>query len=347
MITCKTNGIISSIILSFLVVCPIGCNWLNVYSDRTVTDTRKAFERNKLIGRGMNFGNALEAPNEGDWGLTISESHIHEVYKAGFDSVRLPICWSAHTDTKYPHKIEQKFIDRVDEVIDWCLKRDLAVIITIHHFNDLYNYPDNRTYRNMILSIWDQLTTHYISHDHEKLFFEVLNEPHSNLTPEKWNKLILDLIEVIRTKDKDRTIIIDTANYASHELLDGLIIPEQERNIIVSVRYYLPFDFTHQGAHWLEESGQWLGRTWTGTEDEKNTVDKHLKFAKDWSLKNNRPVTIGEFGSIINADKQSRITWTKYVCRRFEENGFSWSYFDFGVLFRAYDVEKNCWLIEF
>ena len=62
--------------------------------------------RNQMIGRGINFGNALEAPNEGDWGLVIKESYIQAVKDAGFSSVRLPICWSAHTGSTAPYPID-------------------------------------------------------------------------------------------------------------------------------------------------------------------------------------------------------------------------------------------------
>ena len=54
-------------------------------------------EDNRRLGRGMNLGNALEAPREGEWGLTLEEDFFERVQKAGFRSVRIPIRWSAHT----------------------------------------------------------------------------------------------------------------------------------------------------------------------------------------------------------------------------------------------------------
>ncbi len=97
----------------------------------------------------------------------------------------------------------------------------------------------------------------------------------------------------------------------------------------------------------MADSDRWLGKTWSGTAEEIATVNADLKLVKDWSVKNRRPVTIGESGSIIYADKQSRLTWTKSVRDKVEANGFSWCYFDFGVLFKAYDVEKHEWLPGF
>ncbi|KAA3636264.1 MAG: glycoside hydrolase family 5 protein [Bacteroidetes bacterium] len=306
-----------------------------------------AFLRNRAIGKGINFGNALEAPEEGLWGLTIQESYIHEVKNAGFNSVRLPIAWSSHTDTTAPYSIDPEFLSRVDEVIGWCLDRQLTTIITIHHFNELYEFPEDSTYREMFFSIWEQLTIHYKETNHDKLIFEPLNEPHHNLTPARWNILIPEILEVIRGIDTERTLIIDGPDWAYHGSLYQLQLPDDEHNVIVSVRYYQPYDFTHQGAHWVENSDQWLGLTWAGTNGQVNQVMTDMNAIKSWSELNNRPVTIGEFGCIAEADHQSRGTWTSHVRKQMEAQEFSWSYFDFGVVFKAYDIENGQWLDGF
>jgi endoglucanase len=313
----------------------------------SVVDDSIAWRRNLAIGKGMNIGNALEAPNEGEWGLVIKQSYIQAIGEAGFNSVRLPICWPAHTSAMAPYSIDPAFIERVDEVMEWCFDEGMTVIITIHHFNELYDHPLDETYRNMFFAIWDQLTEHYLGTSGEILIFELLNEPHSNMTAEIWNDLIPEILGVVRDIDTNRTLIIDAPDWAYHGAILKLEIPEEEQNVIVSVRYYLPYDFTHQGAHWAEGSDAWLGTTWTGTANQKNTVLTDMELVKEWSEQHNRPVTVGEYGAIVNAAHEDRITWTRYVRSRFEANGFSWSYFDFGVYFRAYDTEHNEWLEGF
>ena len=340
--------------LVFISIVLLSIGWRSpenrfISADNNQADTAKVFNRNKNIGKGINFGNALEAPNEGEWGLVIKESYVQAIADAGFNSVRLPICWSAHTSKDYPYSIDATFLNRVDEVMNWCLKRNLAVIITIHHFDDLYNYPDDPVYLNMFYSIWKQLTNRYLSVDHEHLFFEVLNEPEVNLTADKWNLLMPKIIDTIRIIDNDRTLIIDGPDYASHWSLANLSIPQSEQNVIVSTRYYLPYQFAQQGAWWSNwiDLNQFLGTTWSGTTSEKNAVLTDMSIIRNWSKNNNRPVTIGEWGSIMFADNQSRLTWTNYVRTQFENNEFSWSYFDFGVVFKAYSVIENKWLYGF
>lgn len=216
-------------------------------------------------------------------------------------------------------------------------------IITIHHFNDFYDSPTNNTYREMFFSIWEQLTTHYKNKQYDKLLFEPLNEPHNNLTSEKWNLLIPEILKVIRNIDTERTLIIDVADYGYHKSITKLEIPPSEQNCIVSVRYYLPYEFTHQGAHWAEGSDVWLGNTWSATAEQKNAVLNDMDFIKTWAKENGRPVTVGEWGSIIKCDAQSRKIWTTYVRQQIINSGFSFSYFDFGVLFRAYNLEEDNW----
>ena len=306
-----------------------------------------AYERNKRIGRGMNFGNALEAPNEGDWGFVIRESYVEAIAQAGFDSIRIPIRWSAHVSDAAPYTIDPDFLDRIDEVVGWCMDRNLLAIITIHHFEELYDDPDDPVNQNKILAIWDQLTHHYLTYDHDQLIFEPLNEPHNNLTSAKWNALMPTLIRAVRQTDTDRTLIIDVSNWAHHIYLKDLIIPEEERNVIVSVRYYLPYPFTHQGGHWAEGSEAWLGTTWRATEEETAVVRADMEMIRNWSESHHRPITVGEFGAIVDADHESRVIWTDYVRSQFEENGFSWCYFDFGYIFKAYDIDNNNWLPGF
>ena len=55
-----------------------------------------AFGCNRLLARGVNLGNALDAPKEGEWGLTLEEDFFEQIRRAGFKSVRIPIRWSAH-----------------------------------------------------------------------------------------------------------------------------------------------------------------------------------------------------------------------------------------------------------
>ena len=46
------------------------------------------------LGRGINLGNALEAPKEGEWGVTLKAEYFAKIKAAGFNNVRIPVRWS-------------------------------------------------------------------------------------------------------------------------------------------------------------------------------------------------------------------------------------------------------------
>src|SRR5438132_769123 len=65
-------------------------------------EPKDAFHYNRQLGRGINFGNALEAPRESEWGVTLREDYFERAQRAGFRSVRIPIRWSAHAGGAAP-----------------------------------------------------------------------------------------------------------------------------------------------------------------------------------------------------------------------------------------------------
>src|SRR5262245_6092527 len=77
-----------------------------------------AHAANKRLGRGINLGNALEAPREGEWGVRLSPEYFRAIRDAGFDTVRLPVKWSAHAKADAPYTIDAKFAARVDWPLD-------------------------------------------------------------------------------------------------------------------------------------------------------------------------------------------------------------------------------------
>src|SRR5437588_3517226 len=83
---------------------------------------------NAKLGRGINLGNALEAPQEGAWGVRLKAEYFAAIKKAGFATVRLPVKWSAHAQNEAPYAIDPKFAERVDWAVDQALANGLKII---------------------------------------------------------------------------------------------------------------------------------------------------------------------------------------------------------------------------
>lgn len=299
-------------------------------------------KQNQKLGRGVNFGNALEAPKEGDWGVTLNEDYFRLIKEKGFNSVRIPIKWSAHASAAAPYTIDPAFFQRIDWAVNQALNRGLAAIINIHHYDELMQDPASNKQR--FLALWSSIAEHYKNYSGD-LFFELLNEPNNQLTPELWNQYLNEAITVIRKSNPYRTIIAGPAYWNSIGSLSSLSLPSGDRNIIVTFHYYNPMDFTHQGAEWVAGSNLWLGTTWTGTYEQMSAVVQDLDLALQWSKLNNRPIHMGEFGAYSKADMNSRAKWTSFVARQAEQRGYSWAYWEFCSGFGVYDPVKKDWIM--
>ena len=301
----------------------------------------KCFEINRKLGIGINLGNALEAPKEGDWGVTLQPEYFQIIKQAGFDSVRIPIRWSAHALHTPPYTIEPEFFARVDWAIENAKLNDLSVIINVHHYGQMYADPNNNSQR--LIQLWNQIAQRY-KNQPDTVVFELLNEPCKNLTSDKWNKLLVDILAEIRKIDPDRTVMIGPANWNNIHSLKNLILPQNDQNIIVTCHYYEPFTFTHQGADWTgEHAKEWLGTTWSSTEKQRLDLLEDFRKVAVWAKQNNRPINIGEFGAYSKADMKSRAKWTSFVAKTASKYNFSCHYWEFCSGFGAYDKENNKW----
>ena len=305
-----------------------------------ISEPLDPFEQNKLIGRSVNLGNALEAPTEGSWGVTLKEKYFQLIKDAGFNGVRIPIRWSTHAKIDSPYTINNSFFSRIDWAINQAFKNGLTVIINVHHYEEIFNEPEK--HRARFLSLWKQISNHYLLYPKE-LLFEILNEPHNKLTSSLWNQFLDDAIKLVRKSNPNRTLVIGTANWGGISGLSDLVLPENDTNIIVTFHYYNPFHFTHQGAEWVTGSDRWLGIKWQGTVDEKDAVIQDINTAVSWANDKNVPLFMGEFGTYNKADDISRYTWTKFVSSEAEKRNISWAYWEFCSGFGVYDQTASDW----
>ncbi len=301
---------------------------------------------NKQLGRGINMGNMLESPVEGAWGAALDENYFAEISARGFNSVRIPIRWSGRDrlGLEPPYTIAPQFFERVDRAVHAALKARLAVVINFHHFDELIADPEQQ--HDRFLAAWKQVSRHFQAYP-GNLVFEILNEPNGRLTPEKWNLLLREVLAIIRQTNPARTVLIGTAEWGGVGGFSSLKFPENDKHLILTVHYYNPFHFTHQGAGWAgKQSQSWLGTTWNGTYAEKLSVQNELRAIKEFHDATGIPVHIGEFGAYSKGDLASRARWTSYCARLFEKFGFSWAYWEFCAGFGAYDPGKKAWREE-
>lgn len=306
----------------------------------TFADDPDIFARNKALGRGVNFGNALEAPKGQNWGVTIKDSYFAAIKQAGFDSIRLPVKWSDHAEKQSPFTIDPDFFKQIDHLLDQAEKNKLNVVLNIHHFDELDKDPANHV--THFAGLWRQIAQRYKDRP-ASLYFELNNEPHDKLDDKQWNKVLIKGLEAVRESNPTRAVIIGPAFWNGIWALPKLTLPADD-HIIVTVHCYNPFEFTHQGATWTDPKVRNIkDRKWEGTEKELAALRKELDQAADYGKKHKKPIYLGEFGAFQAAPLESRIKWTAAIARESEARGFSWAYWEFGAGFGIYDVQKDQW----
>jgi endoglucanase len=303
-------------------------------------DAKDAFYFARLLGRGVNLGNGLDAPREGDWGYRIEADHFKRIKEAGFDAVRIPIRWSAHAAAEAPFAIDAAFFRRVDKVLDQALAQRLAVVINVHHYDEMFRQPDKHAAR--LAALWTQIAERYRARP-DSLLFELLNEPNGTLDEDRWNRMLPELLAVVRKSNPQRAVIVGPGHWNNVDRLAALALPNSDRMLIATFHYYSPFEFTHQAASWVPGSEKWKGRKWSGTPDEVAAIARDFDKAAAWAKKQDRPMYLGEFGAYSAADMDSRAAWTRAVTRQAKGRGFSSAYWEFASGFGAYDRTRTAW----
>jgi endoglucanase len=326
------------------------------------------------LGRGMNLGDALDAPTEGEWGVVLQAEDFVAVKRAGFDHVRVPVRFNAHAAAAAPYTVDATFFARVDWAIQQALANRLAVIVDFHHYMELMTNPDEN--RDRFLGIWKQVAERYRTQP-DSVYFELLNEPNGALVADKWNAIAADAMRIVRASNPTRAVVMEGVFWASAKnLRDTLVVPDGDPNVVGSFHMYQPILFTHQGASFMgpeyqtrgvvfpgppptpltpvpgAASVQWVShwfQRYNEASAETNpsgprTIAEELEMAKVWADRHHLPVYLGEFGADDVADADSRARWTHMVRTAAEQRGFSWAYWDDSGSFKALDRATHTWV---
>ena len=280
-----------------------------------------------------------EAPREGAWGQTLQKDYLPIIQQAGFTLIRIPIRWAAHAGPAPTYTIDPIFLARVDGLVAQAKQTNLTAILDYHNDDALMKDPDANGDR--FVAIWKQIAAHY-QNEPASILFELLNEPNGKLDAPHWNALLVRALAAVRATNPTRTVVVGPVRWNGIGALPSLVLPD-DPNLLVTVHFYDPMSFTHQGAEWVPGSEKWMGNTWLGTEAQKKAVSDAFAKAAAWGEVNHRPMYLGEFGAYSKGDLASRARWIAFVARTAESHGFPWTYWEFCSGFGAYDPQAHQW----
>lgn len=247
------------------------------------------------LDRGINLAGDFEVTPRRSWGTPIEERFFPLVAARGFDHVRIPIRWSAHTGPAPEHRIDEGFFLEVDRLVDLAADNDLGIVLDVHFFEELDDDP--LAERSHFLAIWEQIADRY-QDSPSSVVFELLNEPVGVFDdqPELWNRLAADAVALIRQTNPDRTLIIGPVSWNHASRLPDLELPA-DPNIVATIHTYDPFEFTHQGAVFVDPQPatgvrwqgdarglalDWADRSW-GIDVDASTTGLRIRHREAWS----------------------------------------------------------------
>lgn len=259
----------------------------NAYYEGETTELSQmtSIELTRVMGNGINLGNTMEAYGrnvlgtnasvssyETYWGQPVTTREMIDGMKAaGFDSIRIPVAWTNMMDFENgDYTINEAYLERVKEIIDYAYEADMFVIINDHWDGGWWGMfgsasPETREQaKELYVSMWMQIADYYKDYD-EHLIFESGNEElgfRLNDTDVAYDSGALSETECYETTNRINQMFVDTVRAASgYNKTRFLLIAGfgTDINCTVDDRFMMPTDTAENkllvSVHFYDPSG--------------------------------------------------------------------------------------------
>nr|AAB69348.1 cellulase [Orpinomyces joyonii] len=300
---------------------------------------------------GWNLGNTLDAQcigtlnyskdqtaSETCWGNPKTTEDMFKVMIDNqFNVFRIPTTWSGHFADEDGHKIDEKWMKRVHEVVDYAYNNGAFVILNIHH--ETWNHAFSETLETakvILADIWNQIAEEFKDYN-ERLIFEGLNEPRKNDTPVEWNggdkegwdavnamnEVFLKTIRASGGNNPKRHLMIPPYAAATQEnSFKNFKYPGGDDKLIVSVHNYAPYNFALNNGDGAVETFDAQG---------KKDLDWSISLIKKTFTDKGIPVIMGEYGAMNRDNTEERAKWAEYYMEKVTAIGVPQVWWDNGI----------------
>jgi endoglucanase len=333
-------------------------NPLNIAANSTGVTSEATVLASKMI-LGWNLGNSLEAvssstsANETLWGnAKTTKTLIDAVKAAGFNAIRIPCAWSGYIEDQTTHKIKDSWLERVKEVVDYCVDNDMYVVLNIHW--DGGWLEENPTYTAQAAvnlkqkALWEQIAVYFRDYD-EHLIFAGTNEVHADygiptnehITVQlSYNQTFVNAVRSTGGRNAYRNLAVQSYNTNIQQAVNHLVMPQDlvEKRLFAEVHFYDPYDFTLDNTSnkylWGKD---FIGHPNVSTWGQESVADAEFDKMKINFVDKGIPVILGEYGATLRdvgpnqADHlKSRNYYFSYVTKAAKDRGITPFYWDSG-----------------
>ncbi len=270
---------------------------------------------------GLNIGNTLEAwggRSETYWGNpVITEEFVAFAKQSGFNTIRLPVSWDQYADQETA-EIEQEWLDRVKEVVQYCIDQDLYVLVNIHWdggwLEENVTPVDQAQVNARQKAYWEQIATQLRDFD-ERLMFASANEPHADNAEQmavllSYHQTFVDTVRATGGKNAYRILVVQgprTDIETTYDLMHSLPVDTVPERMMAEVHFYSPYNFAlmEQDESWGNRFFYWGEGFHSETDTEHNAtwgeedyVDATFNLVKTQFADQGIPVILGEYGAM-------------------------------------------------
>lgn len=150
----------------------------------------------KEMGTGWNLGNTLDAwsgknfiTGETLWQSTkTTKSLIKKIHDMGFNTIRIPVTYGANINDDEDYSVDEEWMSRIQEVVDYAVTEDMYVELNIHHDGCANSAPTPHGWldidgteeefaavKEKFVGLWKSIATRFKNYD-EHLIFAAMNE---------------------------------------------------------------------------------------------------------------------------------------------------------------------------
>ena len=311
------------------------------------------------IHAGWNIGNTLEAiGGETAWGNPkITADYIVKIKQLGFNAIRIPCAWDQYIEDVENYKIRESWLDRVNEVVGYCVANDMYAIVNIHWDGGwLENNctPDRQEENNRKQhALWTQIANR-LNHYDEHLLFAGTNEPNVDTAQKmavlkSYLQTFIDAVRATGSNNAVRNLIVQGPNTdidMTHSLFGDMPTDVVPNRLMAEVHYYNPWTFCGmtQDETWGRMAYFWGAFAVSGS-------DRNSTFGDEAEMKSlfgkmkakfvdkGIPVILGEYGAITirtglganqEAHDKSRNLYDETVTREAKNHGLVPFYWETG-----------------
>jgi len=324
--------------------------------------TTLAFTRAQHLRRGINL--SMWYAQSSDYSPERLENYtttadFELIHNVGFDHVRLSINPEPLIAETTAATLRPEALARLDHSVQQITSLGLVVILDIHPEEPWKRDADASADGALkLLTFWRRFAQHFASTDPGLVYFEILNEPSTDVY--RWAGLQARLVAEIRAVAPQHTIIATGGSWGG---LDDLLLTEPVRddNVIYSFHDYEPFTFTHQGASWMgpvqalttgvpypsspeiidpllaalpDEAARIALKRYGEDRWNKRRIQEEIGLVADWAQRKHVPIYCGEFGAYKTfTNPADRARWLRDMREVLEQYKIGWDMWDYQANF--------------